>query len=91
MTEAVPTLAEMTPEWLTQRLQENGFDATVSAVETGPIGTGQVGATYRLKLTYAGDPKGAPPTLVAKLPSNDPLSKATGKSHMTYIRESRFY
>ena len=91
MTEAVPTLAEMTPEWLTQRLRENGYDVTVAAVKTGPIGTGQVGATYRLSLTYAGLANGAPPTLVAKLPSNDCLSKVTGKSHMTYIRESRFY
>lgn len=91
MTEAVPTLAEMTPEWLTQRLRENGYDVTVAAVKTGPIGTGQVGATYRLSLTYAGLANGAPPTLVAKLPSNYCLSKVTGKSHMTYIRESRFY
>ena len=91
MTEAVPTLAEMTPEWLTQRLRENGYDVTVAAVKTGPIGTGQVGATYRLNLTFAGLANGAPPTLVAKLPSNDCLSKVTGKSHMTYIRESRFY
>lgn len=91
MTEAVPTIADMTPEWVTNCLRANGYDVTVTAVESGPIGTGQVGATYRLKLTYAGDPKGAPPTIVGKFPSNDPLSKATGKSHMTYIRESRFY
>jgi hypothetical protein len=55
------------------------------------IGTGQVGATYRITLNFAGDPHGFPPTIVAKLPSNDELSRTTGKSHLTYLRESRFY
>jgi hypothetical protein len=84
MTETVPTLADLTPAFLGDLL-----GLKVASVGAKPIGTGQVGATYRLTLGYDG-PAG-PPTLVAKLPSNDPLSRATGKSHMTYIRESRFY
>ena len=91
MNDPVLTLEEMTSEWLTVRLQQHGYPVTVHSVAATPIGTGQVGATYRLTLNYAGDAQGAPPTLVAKLPSNDPLSRATGKTHMTYIRESRFY
>lgn len=91
MTEVIPSLTDMTPAWLTQQLQTNGYDVTVVSVETHPIGTGQVGATYRIKLTYSGPTNGAPSTLVAKLPSNNPASKAAGKSHMTYIRESCFY
>ena len=91
MTEPVLTLAELTPIWLTACLQRHGHNVVVQSVTSRPIGTGQVGATYRLSLDYVGAADGAPPTLVAKLPSNDPLSRATGKTHMTYIRESRFY
>ncbi len=80
----VLTLDEITADWLSEILQ-----AQVVSVTATPIGTGQVGATYRLTLDY-GSGSGTS-TLVIKLPSKDPLSRATGKSHMTYIRESRFY
>ncbi len=82
---------DLTPGWVTALLAKNGHDARVASVSYVPIGTGQVGATYRFSLRYHGDANGAPPTLVGKFPSNDPLSRATGKSHMTYIREARFY
>jgi Phosphotransferase enzyme family len=78
----VLALAEITPEWLSALLGRN-----VDCVDATPIGTGQVGATYRLRLQ--GDD--VPVSIVAKLPSNDELSRATGKSHLTYLRESRFY
>ncbi|MEQ1538685.1 MAG: aminoglycoside phosphotransferase family protein [Sphingorhabdus sp.] len=82
MSNPVLSLHEITADWLSDLLQ-----AEVSDVAAQPIGTGQVGATYRLTLTG----KDAPATLVAKLPSNDDLSRSTGKSHLTYLRESRFY
>jgi hypothetical protein len=82
-----PALGDLTPEWLSGLLQSHGVEAAITGVHPGPIGTGQVGATYRLTL----EGQGAPASIVAKLPSNDPLSKATGKSHLTYLRESRFY
>jgi hypothetical protein len=75
-------LHEITPEWLSGLLGRE-----VTAIEATSIGTGQVGATYRLKLQG----KDVPSSIVAKLPSNDDLSRATGKSHLTYLRESRFY
>jgi hypothetical protein len=78
----VLTLEQITPDWLSNLLGQR-----VTAIEASPIGTGQVGATYRLKLQ--GD--NVPASIVAKLPSNDDLSRATGKSHLTYLRESRFY
>jgi hypothetical protein len=78
----VLALHEITPEWLSGLLARK-----VTAIEVTPIGTGQVGATYRL--TLQGDD--VPASIVAKLPSNDDLSRATGKSHLTYLRESRFY
>ena len=86
VTDPVPTLADLTPAWIGDLLQ-----AKIASLTATSIGTGQVGATYRLTLDYGSRPPGAPDTLVAKLPSNDPLSRATGKSHLTYIRESRFY
>jgi Phosphotransferase enzyme family len=82
MNQPVLSLNNITPDWLSQLLQ-----CDVTGVSAKPIGTGQVGATYRLTLTG----KDAPKTLVAKLPSNDELSRTTGKSHLTYLRESRFY
>jgi hypothetical protein len=78
----VLTLDEITPSFLSALLGR-----VVTSISATPIGTGQVGATYRL--TLQGD--GVPATLVAKLPSNDELSRSTGKSHLTYLRESRFY
>lgn len=91
MSATLPELKDLTPAWLEDLLQASGIEAKLSRVDAVPIGTGQVGATYRLTLGYLEKPPGAPETLIAKLPSNDPLSKATGKSHLTYIRESRFY
>ncbi len=91
MSAGLPLIDEITPQWLTSLLVSHGLDAEIAEVSAIPIGTGQVGATYRLNLDYARKCTGAPDTLVAKLPSNDPLSRATGKSHMTYVRESRFY
>lgn len=82
MNNPVLSLEDITPKWLSNLLHTK-----ISAVSAVPIGTGQVGATYRLTLTG----KGATATLVAKLPSNDALSRTTGKSHLTYLRESRFY
>jgi hypothetical protein len=91
MTDPVLSLAEITADWLSACLQRHGYAAQVMGFTASPIGTGQVGATYRLTLDYDPAKAAGPPTLVVKLPSNDPLSRATGKTHMTYIRESRFY
>jgi Phosphotransferase enzyme family len=91
MSAELPTLVDLTPEWLTNLLVARGLNVKINSLTATPIGTGQVGATYRLVLDYAQRGDGAPDTLVAKLPSNDPVSRAAGTSHLTYIRESRFY
>jgi Phosphotransferase enzyme family len=88
MTDAVLNLDQIDALWLQNLLTHTGYKTSVSAVSAVPIGTGQVGATYRLALTQNGN---APSSLVAKLPSNNELSRAAGKAHMTYIREARFY
>jgi len=73
MTDQLEVVAEpedLTPEWLTRALGSTG-EFAVTTVESTPIGTGQMGSSFRLALTYEGDP-GLPSTIVAKLPSPNP-------------------
>ncbi|TDC68576.1 DUF1679 domain-containing protein [Actinomadura sp. GC306] len=58
---------ELTPDWLSGVL-----DARVDGVAADPVGTGQIGACFRLTLT--GDD--GPGRLVAKLPAADPAARA---------------
>ena len=74
MTDGVEVVAEpedLTAAWLTRALGSTG-EFTVTAVESTPIGTGQMGSSFRLELTYEGDPGDRPATVVAKLPSPNP-------------------
>ncbi|GAA0248129.1 phosphotransferase family protein [Cryptosporangium japonicum] len=52
----------LTPAWLGRVL-----DAPVSAVRTRRIGTGQIGASYRVQLDYAGGAGTAPASVVVKM------------------------
>jgi hypothetical protein len=87
------TLEEIDAGWLTGVLRaagDLGGDAEVVAVEGVPVGTGQVADTFRLALRY--DREGAgPSTIVAKLASQDPTSRATGQMLRIYEVEVRFY
>lgn len=65
-------------------------DMRVTAVGQQAVGTGQMGDCLRLALTYSAEVD-APPTLVAKLPSSDETSRATGMAMRTYEVEVRFY
>src|SRR4051812_17750671 len=85
----------LTPTWLTEALHAAGrLDerTSVAAVEVAAVGTGQMCDSWRLTLTYEGqhDPE-APATLVAKLPANDPTSRATALALRSYENEVRFY
>ena len=55
---------DLTSDWLTDVLRGSGAlgDARVTAFTTAPIGTGQMGDSFRIGLTYAGDAAGAPAT-----------------------------
>ena len=94
---AVPgTTAEATPEFVTDALRSVGVlgpDARVASVEHEQIGVGVgvVGQLARLRLTYRGDPAGAPPSLVLKIPSEYPENRALGDHFRFYEREGRFY
>ena len=78
----VVRIEHVTAHWLSDLLNAN-----VEALDAVPVGTGQVGATYRLMLT--GD--GVPPTLIGKFAATDPVSRASGVAQGSYIREAGFY
>ena len=68
MTAVADGVDDLTPAWLSAALGR-----TVTAVTTERIGTGQIGTSYRLGLTYEGD--AGPATLVAKLAGGDPAAR----------------
>ncbi len=75
--------AGVTSEWLSAVL-----DVDTTVVSTLPIGDGLVGSNLRVVLDGAA---GAPPSVVVKLPSEDPTSRATGIALRNYEREVKFY
>ncbi|CAM3234580.1 hypothetical protein SPAN111604_12210 [Sphingomonas antarctica] len=73
---------QVTAEWLSEML-----GTRIDRLSHTPIGTGQVGATYRFTLAGAG----APATLVGKFAATDDVSRATGVAQNSYKRETGFY
>ncbi|ADP81882.1 phosphotransferase [Pseudofrankia inefficax] len=58
--------AEVTPEWMTSVLRAGGTDLEVTGLSYEPIGTGQLGASYRFVLDAGADDY-APRTVVLKM------------------------
>lgn len=78
---------DITPAWLSGVL---GLDVVAATAER--VGTGQVGMSVRYRLTFGAEPPaGAPGSVVAKLPSPDEVSRATGVQLRNYEREVAFY
>jgi len=75
---------ELTPAWLSDVL---GGD--VAMVELELIGDGHVGTSVRLTLTT--DDPSVPPSVVAKLPSDDERSLMLAAQVRSYEREVKFY
>ena len=90
MTTAVCGGDGLTAEFLTAALADRLGGTTVTAVETEPVGTGQVSDSYRLRLSYDG-PADLPPTLIAKVPAADPASRSAARTFRTYEIEACFY
>jgi ecdysteroid kinase len=84
------TAADLTGERLTELLAPHLDGAAITHVEQTPVGTGQMGDCVRLALT-TDRPAGLPPTLVAKIPSTDETSRATGAALRSYEIEVSFY
>jgi hypothetical protein len=75
---------EITATWLSTVL-----DGDVGSIRQESIGDGLVGMNLRLFLTQA--VSGIPTSVVAKVPSLDPTSRATGVALRNYEREVKFY
>jgi hypothetical protein len=63
--------AEVTTDWLSTVLSRPDAAVVVHGAIVTPVGTGQTGATYRIRATYAGDHPGLPDSFIVKLPSQD--------------------
>jgi hypothetical protein len=86
-------MLSLDPIGLTSALQASGAldpSARVTEVAQTAVGTGQMGDCLRLALTYDRTVP-APATLVAKLPSSNETSRATGMAMRTYEVEVCFY
>lgn len=84
---AIPAgVADLTPAWLSSVL-----GAPVADVGVTPIGTGQIADSVRLSITWAGTAHGEPATLVAKVTTASPASKAAAMATRTYEVEAGFY
>ncbi|MCU1386819.1 MAG: hypothetical protein JWL72_157 [Ilumatobacteraceae bacterium] len=64
-------IEQVTPTWLTARLRGAGLDVDVVELESRRVGTGQIGASYRVVPTYAAPHDGAPTSFIVKLATGD--------------------
>ena len=80
----IRTPAEVTSDWLATAIDRPGVDVRSVA----PIGTGQMSQSHRV--SFVGH-DGARGTVVVKLASKDPTSRATGVGMGAYEREISFY
>jgi hypothetical protein len=78
----------VTPEGLTDEWLSSVLQADVRVRGRSRIGDGLVGMNLRLDLASDGT---VPSSLIAKLPSDDPTSRATGIGLRNYEREVCFY
>jgi hypothetical protein len=89
MTDPAPTSDQLRPDWLTAEWIGGVLGAEVRSLSERRIGDGLVGMNLRLTLDH--DAPGVPSTVVVKLPSPDPTSRATGIALRNYEREVKFY
>jgi Phosphotransferase enzyme family len=79
----------MTPEQITDEWLSAVFGADVRIAGSKRIGDGLVGMNIRYELESSGPD--VPASVIAKLPSPDPTSRATGIALRNYEREVKFY
>ncbi|KAJ7750783.1 putative aminoglycoside phosphotransferase [Mycena metata] len=83
----VETIDHVTPSLLGAMLG----NLAVTDFEAERIGTGQVGEVYRLRVRYSDEKENNPATVILKIASRDPRSRASGLSLGIYNVETRFY
>lgn len=86
----IPSPDDVTASWITEQLNRNQINGTVSRFEQTRVGTGQIGMCFRYELEYDG-PSNGPKTLIGKFPSDDPASRETGVQLKNFLKEVSFY
>jgi len=81
----------MAPEDISDHWLSTVLGAPVSITGTSRIGDGLVGMNLRLEVSPDTADAALPRSLIVKLPSPDPTSRATGVALRNYEREVRFY
>ena len=79
----------LSPERITEVLRTAGHDVTVAGFDATRVGTGQMGANYRLHLDIDGDPGDVPASLVAKTAFGPPARRTIAAG--SYRTEIAFY
>ncbi len=87
--EAAASDPPITAARVTELLANAGHDVAVDAITIEPVGTGQMGASYRLGLSVTGDRGPLPDTLVAKTAAGPPSKRALAAG--SYRTEVNFY
>jgi hypothetical protein len=81
----------LTPERITSLLAERGHEAKVVGFTHTRVGTGQMGANYRLDLEFEGDRGDVPPSLVAKTSFGPPerrrIAAGSYRTEITFYRD----
>ncbi len=83
------TVNAVTPDDVTGEWLSSVFDNEVEITGTERIGDGLIGMNIRVRMTSSSDD--VPDSVVIKLPSPDPTSRATGIALRNYEREVKFY
>jgi Phosphotransferase enzyme family len=83
-------ISDLTAPWLTAALAHVADGARVTDLVEVRIGNGNVADSVRLVPTWD-RPTNAPASLVAKVPSSQEVSRATGFATRTYELEAAFY
>jgi hypothetical protein len=84
----------LTPDWLTRCLRDGGFvkKAQVASIDVRPVGfRGMAGQISQVLISYDGDEREAPRSVVAKFSVPDPDTRAVVHAMGFYEREVRFY
>jgi hypothetical protein len=83
-------IRDLTPDWLTGALAEVADGAQVTDLIAVRIGNGNIADSVRLVPTWD-RPTAGPASVVAKVPSSEEVSRATGFATRTYELEAAFY
>lgn len=88
---APTTAGDVTTGWLTRCLQQAGHDVEVTDFQAQPIGNGMMAAAQRLTMTFSGEAKTAPKTLVLKYAPDGEASRRTGRLGFGFAGRPGFY